>query len=220
MQSSTLKATLRAAALSVAVTAGLSYAPAVLAQAAPKAEPPKAAAAPAPAATPAPAAAPATGELKAPVIAVIDVQKIMQDSVASKGISKSFETLRETYQKEISSLEDKLRKGEDELRKQQTVLSPEALANKRRDFEKQVAEVQKTVQTRKRVLETSLNEAMAVVHKTMVDVVADISRERGANLVLARQQFVLVDTQLDVTETVMERVNKKLPQVALNVPKP
>ncbi|SMH60183.1 OmpH family outer membrane protein [Azospirillum agricola] len=217
MQSSTLKATLRAAALSVAVTAGLSYAPAVLAQAAPKAEPPKAAA-PAPAAA-APAAAPATGELKAPVIAVIDVQKIMQESNASKGISKSFETLRETYQKEISALEDKLRKGEDELRKQQTVLAPEALANKRRDFEKQVAEVQKTVQTRKRVLETSLNEAMAVVHKTMVEIVADISRERGANLVLARQQFVLVDTQLDVTDTVLERVNKKLPQVALNVPK-
>ncbi|MCG5240782.1 OmpH family outer membrane protein [Azospirillum doebereinerae] len=217
MQSSTLKATLRAAALSVAVTAGLSYAPAVLAQAAPKPAAPAATPAPAPAAAP---AAPATGELKAPVIAVIDVQKIMQDSVASKGISKSFETLRETYQKEISTLEDKLRKGEDELRKQQTVLAPEALANKRRDFEKQVAEVQKTVQSRKRVLETSLNEAMAVVHKTMVEVVADISRERGANLVLARQQFVLVDTQLDVTETVLDRVNKKLPQVALNVPKP
>lgn len=210
MQPSTLKATLRAAALSVAVTAGLSYAPAALAQAAaPKAEPPKAEVPPAPG-----------GELKAPVIAVIDVQKIMQDSNASKGISKSFETLRETYQKEISTLEDKLRKGEDELRKQQTVLSPEALANKRRDFEKQVAEVQKTVQSRKRVLETSLNEAMAVVHKTMVEVVADISRERGANLVLARQQFVLVDTQLDVTDTVLERVNKKLPQVALNIPKP
>lgn len=210
MQPSTLKATLRAAALSVAVTAGLSYAPAALAQAAaPKAEPPKAEVPPAPGA-----------ELKAPVIAVIDVQKIMQDSNASKGISKSFEALRETYQKEISTLEDKLRKGEDELRKQQTVLSPEALANKRRDFEKQVAEVQKTVQSRKRVLETSLNEAMAVVHKTMVEVVADISRERGANLVLARQQFVLVDTQLDVTDTVLERVNKKLPQVALNIPKP
>ncbi len=158
-------------------------------------------------------------DLKAPVIAVVDVQKIMQESNASKGVSKSFESLRETYQKEISSLEDKLRKSEEELRKQQTVLAPDALATKRRDFEKQVADVQKTVQTRKRALENALNEAMAVVHKSMVEVVAEVARERGANLVLARQQFVLVDTQLDVTETVMERVNKKLPQVALNVPK-
>ncbi|MBP2298573.1 OmpH family outer membrane protein [Azospirillum picis] len=217
MQSTLLKASFHGAALSAAITAGLLFAaPSAQAQTAPKAEAPKADA-------PKPdAAKPAAGpgaDLKAPVIAVIDVQKIMQESNASKGITKSFETLRDSYQKEISALEDKLRKNEDELRKQQTVLSPEALASKRRDFEKQVSEVQKTVQTRKRALETALNEAMAVVHKTMVEVVADISRERGANLVLARQQFVLVDTQLDVTDTVLERVNKKLPQVALNVPK-
>jgi hypothetical protein len=49
--------------------------------------------------------------------------------------------------------------------------------------------------------------------------VAEVARERGANLVLARQQFVLVDTALDVTDTVMERVNKTLPKVALNTPK-
>ncbi|MBK1836159.1 OmpH family outer membrane protein [Azospirillum sp. YIM B02556] len=206
MQSILSKTPIRVAVLSVVAATGLLFAATsaqAQAQSAPKAE------------APAPGA-----ELKAPVIAVIDVQKIMQESSASKGITKSFESLRDSYQKEISALEDKLRKNEDELRKQQTVLSPEALANKRRDFEKQVADVQKTVQTRKRALETSLNEAMAVVHKTMVEVVADISRERGANLVLARQQFVLVDTQLDVTDAVMERVNKKLPQVALNVPKP
>lgn len=213
MQSTLSKTPFRVAALSAVTAAGLLFAAtsamaqAAPAQSAPKTEAPKAE-------VPGPGA-----ELKAPVIAVIDVQKIMQESAASKGITKSFESLRDSYQKEISALEDKLRKNEDELRKQQTVLSPEALANKRRDFEKQVADVQKTVQNRKRALETSLNEAMAVVHKTMVEVVADISRERGANLVLARQQFVLVDTQLDVTDAVMERVNKKLPQVALNVPK-
>ncbi|MCM8733440.1 OmpH family outer membrane protein [Azospirillum sp. A1-3] len=213
MQSTLSKTPFRVAALSAITAAGLLFAAnsamaqAAPAQSAPKTDAPKAE-------VPGPGA-----ELKAPVIAVIDVQKIMQESAASKGITKSFESLRDSYQKEISALEDKLRKNEDELRKQQTVLSPEALANKRRDFEKQVADVQKTVQNRKRALETSLNEAMAVVHKTMVEVVADISRERGANLVLARQQFVLVDTQLDVTDAVMERVNKKLPQVALNVPK-
>ncbi len=214
MQVSIFQTAVRAAVLSAAISAGLSLAaPVAFAQEAPKPD----AAKPAEATKPADAAKAA--ELKAPLIAVIDVQKVMQESNASKSITKSFEALRDTYQKEISGLEDKLRKGEDELRKQQTVLSPDALANKRRDFEKQVADVQKTVQTRKRVLETTLNDAMAVVHKTMVEVVADVARERGANLVLARQQFVLVDTQLDVTDTVMDRVNKKLPQVALNVPK-
>lgn len=216
MQVSKIRAVLGAVGLAAGLAAGIVMAVPAQAQDAAK---PAAPAAPAAAAPAAAAAAPATGPLKVPVIAVVDVQRIMQEANASKGISKSFESLRDTYQKEISTLEDKLRKQEEELRKQQTVLAPDALANKRRDFEKQVGEVQKTVQARKRVLENSLNEAMAVVHKTMVEVVAEVARERSANLVLARQQFVLVDTQMDVTDTVMERVNKKLPQVALNIPK-
>jgi Skp family chaperone for outer membrane proteins len=172
-----------------------------------------------PAAPAAPAANASGSTLRAPVIAVVDVQRIMQESEAAKGISQSFNDLRESYQKEISALEDKLRKSEEELRKQQTVLAPDALVAKRRDFEKQVADVQKVVQNRKRGLDVSLNEAMGVVQKTMLDVVAEVAGERGANLVLARHQFVLIDTALDVTGTVLERVNKKLPKVALNIPK-
>lgn len=206
----------RAAVTAAAVLAGLT---AAVAAPAAFADDKKADAKPAAAATTAAPAAASTAALKAPVIAVIDVQKIMQESDASKGVSKAFDSVRESYQKEISALEDKLRKSEEELRKQQTVLAPDALAAKRRDFEKQVADVQKTVQTRKRVLENALNEAMGVIHKTMVEIVAEIARDRGANLVLARQQFVLVDTQLDVTDAVMQAVNKKLPQVALNIPK-
>jgi len=156
---------------------------------------------------------------KAPIIVVVDVQKILQDSTASKGIQTAVESQRDTYQKEISALEDKLRNGEAELRKQQTVLSPDAFANKRRDFEKQVADVQRTVQNRKRALDTALNEAMGQVQKNMVEIIADVARAQSANLVLARHQVVLVDTQLDVTDVVLERLNKKLPTVAVSIPK-
>lgn len=175
------------------------------------------AAGPAPAAPAAPAVA---GEkLATPIIAVVDVQKIMQDSSAAKGIQTAVESQRDQYQKEITGLEDKLRNAEQELRKQQTVLSPDALAKKRKEFETQVAEVQRTVQSRKRVLDTSLNDALSVVQKTMLEIIADVVRERGANIVLARHQFVIVDTKLDITDTVMDRLNASLPKVAMSVPK-
>ncbi len=159
------------------------------------------------------------GELAAPVIAVADIQKILQEAEASKGVQTAVGIQRDIYQKEITALEDKLRTAEQALRKQQTVLSPDALAQKRRDFEKQVGEVQRTVQSRKRALDTALNEAMSTVQKAMVDIIAEVARERGANMVLARHQFVIVDTKLDVTKTVLDRLNQKLPSVAVNIPK-
>ena len=175
---------------------------------------------PVPAVAPRPAAAAPAGEkLAAPIIAVVDVQKIMQDSAAAKGIQAEIEAQRDKYQKEISGLEDKLRSAEQELRKQQTVLSPDALAKKRKEFETQVAEVQRTVQNRKRALDAGMGDAMGAVQKAMLEIIADVVRERGANIVLARHQFVIVDTKLDISDTVMERLNAALPKVAVNIPK-
>jgi outer membrane protein len=176
--------------------------------------------APAFAADPAPAAAAPSGEkLGSPVIAAVDIQKIMQDSSASKGIQAAIESQRDQYQKEITSLEDKLRSAEQELRKQQNVLSADALGKKRKEFETQVAEVQRTVQNRKRSLDGGLNDAMSMVQKTMLEIIADVVREKGANVVLARHQFVIVDTKLDITDIVMDRLNAKLPKVSVTIPK-
>lgn len=179
----------------------------------------KPAAAPAaPAAQPKPAAQP--GEpLKAPVVAVVDIQRIMQESSASKGIQKAIESQRDSYQKEIQTLEDKLQSAENELRKQQTVLAPDAFAAKRRDFEKQVSDVQRTVQTRKRTLDTAFNDAMGHVQKAIYDIVQEVADERGANVVIPRNLVVLFASSLDVTEPVLERLNKQLPTVAVTIPK-
>ena len=157
--------------------------------------------------------------LKAPLVAVVDVQRIMQESSASKGIQKAIESQRDSYQKEIQSLEGKLQNAENELRKQQTVLAPDAFAAKRRDFEKQVADVQRTVQARKRTLDTAFNDAMTNVQKTMLEIVQDIADERGANVVIPRNLLVLFASNLDVTEPVLERLNKQLPTVAVTIPK-
>ncbi|HYG88250.1 MAG TPA: OmpH family outer membrane protein [Azospirillum sp.] len=171
-------------------------------------------------AQPAPAATNKGEPLKAPVVAVVDVQRVMQESTASKGIQKTIESQRDTYQKEIQTLEDKLQNAESELRKQQTVLAPDAFAAKRRDFEKQVADVQRTVQARKRTLDTAFNDAMGHVQKTMLDIVQSIADERGANVVIPRNLLVLFASNLDVTDTVLERLNKQLPAVAVTIPKP
>ncbi len=165
-------------------------------------------------------AASAKGEsLKAPVVAVVDVQRVMQESIASKAIQKTIESQRDAYQKEIQALEDKLQSAENELRKQQTVLAADAFAAKRRDFEKQVADVQRTVQTRKRSLDTAFNDAMGQVQKVMLDNVQAIADERGVNMVVPRNLLVLFSSNLDVTDAVLERLNKQLPSVTVTVPK-
>jgi outer membrane protein len=161
----------------------------------------------------------ALAELPAPVIAVVDVQYILQESVASKNIQKQLDAQRQTYQSEISKQEDKLRGVEQELNHQRSILSADAFGQKRREFEQQVADVQRTVQARKRLLDQAFNESMTKVRDTVLEVVTEVAGEQKATLVLAKQQVVLAEKSLDLTPAVLERVNKKLPSVTVTVPK-
>jgi len=175
----------------------------------------------APAAAPAPVASPAPAgqALPAPVIAVVDVQRILQESTAAKSVQTAIEAQRDAYQKEISALEDKLRSAEQDLVKQKTVLSPDAFNKRQTDFQKQVADLQRTVQTRKRALDQALDTAMVQVQKAMVDIVGEVAMEKGANMVLARHQFIIHATIYDQTDTVLKRLNERLPKVEVVVPK-
>lgn len=161
----------------------------------------------------------ASAELPASVVAVVDVQLILQEAAASKNIQKQLEAQRETYQNEISKQEDRLRAVEQELNRQRSVLSPDEFAQKRREFEQQVADVQRTVQARKRVLDQAFNESMTKVRDTVLQIVTEVAGEQKATLVLAKQQVVLAEKSLDLTSAVLERVNRKLPTVPVTVPK-
>jgi Skp family chaperone for outer membrane proteins len=161
----------------------------------------------------------ALAELPASVVAVVDVQFILQEAAASKSIQKQLEAQRETYQNEISKQEDRLRAVEQELNHQRANLSPDDFGQKRREFEQQVVDVQRTVQARKRVLDQAFNESMTKVRDAVLQTVTEVAGEQKATLVLAKQQVVLAEKSLDLTAAVLERVNKKLPSVPVTVPK-
>ena len=161
----------------------------------------------------------ALAELPASVVAVVDVQFILQEAAASKSIQKQLEAQRETYQNEISKQEEKLRAAEQELNRERSNLSADAFGQKRREFEQQVADVQRTVQARKRVLDQAFNESMSKVRDTVLQIVTEVAGEQKATLVLAKQQVVLAEKSLDLTPAVLDRVNTKLPMVTVTVPK-
>lgn len=156
-------------------------------------------------------------ELKPAVLAVVDVQLVMQTAVASRGIQTAIESQREVYAREISNLETKLRTAEQELTQQRSGLSAEEFANRRRVFEQQLAEVQRTVQARKRQLDRAFNEAMSKVRDSLLQTVAEVAREVGATVVLSKQQVVIIEKSIDLTDTVLDRLNKKLPSVSVSV---
>ena len=55
------------------------------------------------------------------------------------------------------------------------------------------------------------------VRTALLEIVNTVAHERGANLVLVKQQALWVDKPLDVTDDVLARLNKKMPQLTVKL---
>jgi len=172
------------------------------------AKPPGAPAAPA-------AGAPASQALPVPVIAIVDLDRIMQESVAYQKAASQIEKMRQHTGDELRQRENELRDAEAELGRQQRLVTAEVFEQKRREFQKQVSDAQQLAQIKKRELDTASNSAIGQLKNAIAQIVSEVARERGANLVLPRAAVVLESAGFDVSGEVVERVNQKVPSVTV-----
>lgn len=156
--------------------------------------------------------------LSGTVVAVIDFQQLERDALAAKNIRAQVETYRSRYAAVISEEEEQLRQQEHELQRQRAILSPEAFAQRRREFEDNVASLQRQVQNRTRRLERSIEAALASVNKVLSPIIESLSAELGFTLVLDKRQVRYVDDRFDITTIVLQRLDERLPLVTVPSP--
>jgi outer membrane protein len=162
---------------------------------------------------PAPAAAPAAPSLN---ILVVDVQSLLQNSKSAKMVRQQIEQKRTEYQKEMSAQEGVLRQEHDTLQRQQGSLSAEAFNQKGRDFQQKLNDFDKSMQSKRQILEKANSEALEKINEGMLKIIADIAKERKANLVFVRSELVLFDQNFEVTDEVLQKLDEQLPTVNVN----
>lgn len=152
-------------------------------------------------------------------IAVVDMQTILQDSKAAKSIQSQVEKLQQTYQTQIANEEKRLREAEQQLARQQTILAPEAYAEKRREFEQEIGKVQTDVNQKKQSLERAFAIGMKKLQDELVQIIGKMAEEKGYSIVLPRAQVLLVESAMDVTPAVLAQLDNRLPSISIEVPR-
>ncbi len=147
------------------------------------------------------------------VVAVVNYQRLLREAKAARQIREEIEARRRRYQEEIKKKEQELLEKEREITRQRSLLSPEAFAKKRREFEQEAAAVQRQVQERRRQLDAASASAYAEVRNAIIAVVGELAEERGFNLVLPSTAVLLFSPRLDLTEEVLAGIDARLPSV-------
>jgi len=153
------------------------------------------------------------GEFKTPVFAIIDVQKILRDSTAVKGLTTRIDGERQAYQAELRKKEDAVRTADQELARQRSILTADAYAAKRKELEQQMANLQREVRERKRALDQAFGQGMNRIQNELAKVAAEIADENGLDLVLSKAAVVIVKPEFEFTAEALKRLNERLPDV-------
>ncbi len=162
---------------------------------------------------------PARGEdVAPPLIIIVDVQQILRDSLAAKNVQVQMTQRTDRYSKEASDQENALRRTQDELERQRTVLSADVFNAKMRDFQQRYDALDHGVQATRQALQQAYNDAMTKVENTALQIIADLAAERKANLVITKAAVLFTAQGLDITPEVIHRLDEKLPSVPLAVP--
>lgn len=150
--------------------------------------------------------------------AVIDIERVRRSAAAMKAIQSQVGSYVSAYRAETEKEEQEIRNTQEELARKRTGLSPEAFNEEKRRLEERLAGAQGRVQQRRQSLDRVTNAAMQQVQEMLGQIVAEIARERQLVLILRKDDVVYFANELEITDEVLSRLDRRLPTVRIEDP--
>ena len=145
-------------------------------------------------------------------VLVVDLEKVMTDSIAGKAARNNFEDELKKRQSVIDKGKVELEKAKSEFEKQSSVLSGDALSDKRESLSRKEKDLARTFQDQREELAKRNQAEIGRILKQVQTVVTQIAEEKGAALVLEkdRRSVLFNAASLDMTEDVIKALDKKI----------
>ena len=151
-------------------------------------------------------------------VGVVDMRKILNESTAYQGVVEQFEDIRRKQRNRMTKKEDELRDEENNLFKQKNIISKEAYSKKLKDLTNKVNLLKKETNEEINKYEITFEKATMKIQSSLVDVLAKIANDKKLDLVLAKDQVLLVGKDIDLTDESIKKLNEILPKLKFDVP--
>ena len=157
-----------------------------------------------------------SSELEPVSLAVVDFRGVLSKSEAARNIRSVVDEKRQELRKYFLEVENSLRDEQKDLSKKRSIVTAEAFEKRARKLKEKAQSAQKLAQTSNQKLKKSFDQAMDKVQKELLRIVAEVAEESGVGVVLFRSAIVIAVKKLDISKEVLQRLNKKLPDVKVH----
>jgi outer membrane protein len=142
-----------------------------------------------------------------PGIAVIDPQKVVQNSEMGKKALAEIKTLKDKKQQEIDQRQASIQAMRDKLEKQKDILSAEAKEKLSGDIQKSITDLRRLSEDSEQEIQRQLQGAIKNIEDKVLPIIQKMGEERGYQVIIQKDQLVYFSAKNDITDEVIKLFN-------------
>ncbi|HBA55168.1 OmpH family outer membrane protein [Syntrophorhabdus aromaticivorans] len=153
---------------------------------------------------------PAVAKGQALNVVYIDVQKVMVESEKGKEAKQTLSQEAERLRKNLDSKQSELQKMKDAIEKQGATITPDARAEKEKQYQSKLKDYQRLVSDYQTELQQKDMEFTQKILKDIDDVVKTLGEKEKYTLILEKSQsgILFASPSIDITSKVISLVNE------------
>ncbi|HET6266815.1 MAG TPA: OmpH family outer membrane protein [Acidobacteriota bacterium] len=142
-------------------------------------------------------------------IAVVDTQKLVQNSEAGKKAFAEIKSIKDKKQQEMDQRQDSIQAMQDKLEKQKDILSADAQEKLRSDIQKQITDLRRYKEDSESDIQNRLNQALDSMQKQVLPIIKKLETERGYAVILSKDALIDFNPKNDITDEVIRLYNEQ-----------
>ena len=148
-------------------------------------------------------------------VAYLDMKFILNNSKAGKGAQDLLHKSFQENQKKFLDKENALKKEESDLLTQKTILTKEEYQKKSDDLRKKVIDYQSQRRASLEKITAQRAESRQKLLEKLDPILQTYIKESDISLVIDRKNVVMGNTNLDITDIIIKKINKEFPSLSI-----
>ena len=148
-------------------------------------------------------------------IVVLDLKFVLNESKAGKGAQDFLKKSFNENQKIFLDKENFLKKEESDLLAQKTILTKEEYQKKSDNLRKKVIDYQSQRRASLEKITTQRAEARQQLIEKLDPILKTYVEENNVSLIIDRKDVLMGNTNLDITDIIIKKLNKELPSLTI-----
>ena len=149
-------------------------------------------------------------------IVYLDVEKIMQESIAGKNIIAKIKKKRETSISKLKKKEKEIVEKEKKLISQKNVLSEEEFKKKIQDLRLDISKYQKERNNASNDIARTRIKASTNLIKKLTPILESYSKENSIRIIIQKKHIVMGSKEDDITKEILNLVNQKIKSIKVD----